>query len=69
MVSCKNMVLFGPPEARSNAKGVLENLPQVHRIDAQNSNTQLKLFLFSPISDMEILGIVAKTGLVGIRIC
>ena len=62
----KTVCLFGSQNARLQAKGVLENCPQIKRIDAQSNPFQMKLYLRQPISDLEILDLLKETALVGI---
>jgi len=59
-------LLFGPPESRELAKGILENHPKIRRVDALDNNARLKLFFFSELSNMALLELLAKTGLSGI---
>ncbi|MFR5788678.1 MAG: hypothetical protein ACLUHE_17360 [Christensenellales bacterium] len=52
------MLLYGSADARDRARALLENLPQVRRVDAKGG--QLLLLLHSPITEREYLTLLEK---------
>lgn len=55
--------LYGCAETCERARALLENLPQIRRIDGKN--TRLLLLLSSPISEGEFLSVLRKSGISG----
>ncbi len=55
--------LYGCAETCERARALLENLPQIRRIDGKN--TKLLLLLSSPISEGEFLSVLRKSGISG----
>ena len=56
-----------PADARDRARALLENLPQVRRVDAKGG--QLLLLLHSPITEREYLTLLEKSGVSGFSLC
>lgn len=68
MVSSKQLTLYGPPASVCEAQALLENLPQVRRVDAGTAAGELRLLLCSPLSERELLTVLAPSGICGFRI-
>ena len=65
MAYCQSLLLYGSADAR--ARALLENLPQVRRVDAKGG--QLLLLLHSPITEREYLTLLEKSGVSGFSLC
>ena len=59
--------LYGCAETCERARALLENLPQVRRVDAKGG--QLLLLLHSPITEREYLTLLEKSGVSGFSLC
>ena len=68
MAQMRMLALYGPLASREHAKLLLENQPQVRRIDASAGLTQLRLFLTNPLSEDELLPLLASSGISGFRL-
>jgi len=64
----KLVEFIGNQEARLQAIGILENHPNVRRIDTLESKTGIRLILNKMIKEEELVGMLADTGLIGLRI-
>ena len=60
MAYCQSLLLYG-------SAALLENLPQVRRVDAKGG--QLLLLLHSPITEREYLTLLEKSGVSGFSLC
>lgn len=67
MLLYRSIRLFGTNEARQNAQAALENMQQVRRIDCETD--RLRLFLTTPVMEMEFLSILKKSGISGFSLC
>lgn len=67
MAFCHSLRLYGSADSRHQARALLENLPQVRRVDVKGS--QLILLLHEPISEGEYLSLLAKSGVSGFSLC
>ena len=67
MAYCQSLLLYGSADARDHARALLENLPQVRRVDAKGG--QLLLLLNSPIAESEYLTLLEKSGVSGFSLC
>lgn len=67
MLLCRSIRLFGTNEARKNAQAALENMQQVRRIDCESD--ELHLLLTVPVTEMEFLSILKKSGISGFSLC
>ena len=67
MAYCQSLLLYGSADARDRARALLENLPQVRRVDAKGG--QLLLLLHSPITEREYLTLLEKSGVSGFSLC
>ena len=63
MLICRSIRLFGTNEARQNAQAILENMQQVRRIDSKND--LLRLLVTMPVTEMEFLSALEKSGISG----
>lgn len=68
MAQMRTLALYGPLSSREQAKLLLENQPQVRRVDASAGLTQLRLFLQVPIGEDELLPLLAQSGISGFRL-
>ena len=64
----KLIKLVGTREAKLQARGILENHPNVKRIDTLENKSDIRLILSKSIREEELAGILAETGLIGVRI-
>lgn len=69
MPSCRSIILYGPLNARKMAKLTLEDQPQVKRIDASADLSQLRLLLSPPLSESDLIPLLAKSGISGFKLC
>ena len=67
MLICRSIRLFGTNEARQNAQVALENMQQVRRMDCETD--MFRLFLTTPVTEMEFLDILKKSGISGFSLC
>lgn len=65
---CRTVALYGTPASREMAKLLLENQPQVRRVDASGDASELKLLLSQPMKEGELIPLLAKSGISGFRI-
>ena len=65
MAVSKTIILYGQLSMREHAKLLLENQPQVKRIDTTAGFGHLKMVLTSPISEDELIAILASSGING----
>lgn len=64
----RNIVLFGQMISRNRARYLLENHPNVLRIDSDDDNSmRLKLVLSNPMSDMTLLSLLKGCELSGVQ--
>ncbi len=68
MAYCQSLLLYGSADARDRARALLENLPQVRRVDAKGGQLLL-LLLHSPIVESEYLTLLEKSGVSGFSLC
>ena len=68
MAICRTITLYGPLSMREHAKLLLENQPQVKRIDATAGLGQLKMVLTMPIGEDELIALLASSGINGFGI-
>ena len=64
----RTLYLYGAPAARELAKLLLENLPQLRRIDACADLSEIKMLTASPIDEMSLIPLLAQSGLSGFRL-
>ena len=67
MLICRSIRLFGTNEARQNAQVALENMQQVRRMDCETDT--FRLFLTTPVTEMDFLDILKKSGISGFSLC
>lgn len=66
--SVRTLTLFGPPAAREMAKLLLENQPQIRRIDASSDVGVLRLFLCAQLEENSLIPLLAQSGISGFRL-
>ena len=64
----RTLYLYGAPAARELAKLLLENLPQLRRIDACADLSEIKMLTASPIDEMSLIPLLAQSGISGFRL-
>ena len=67
MLICRSIRLFGTNEAKQNAQAILENMQHVRRIDSKNN--LLRLLVTMPVTEMELLSVLEKSGISGYSLC
>lgn len=67
MAFCQSLQLYGTAASCEHARVLLENMPQIRRIDIRGS--QLLLLLNAPVSESEYLALLAKSGVSGFSLC
>ncbi len=67
MLICRSIRLFGTNEAKQNAQAILENMQHVRRIDSKNN--LLRLLVTMPVTEMELLSVLEKSGISGFSLC
>ena len=67
MLICRSIRLFGTNEAKQNAHAILENMQHVRRIDSKNN--LLRLLVTMPVTEMELLSVLEKSGISGFSLC
>ena len=65
MALCATITLYGAQPSRERARLLLENQPQVRRVDASAGLGRLRLFLRSPVSEDELVALLAPSGISG----
>ena len=68
MAQMRTLSLYGPLASRERVRLLLENQPQVRRLDASAGLTQLRLFLSDSLSEDEVLALLASSGISGFRL-
>lgn len=68
MVSSKQLTLYGAPAGLERAQALLENLPQVRRVDAGATAGEIRLRLARPLPEGELIALLAQSGICGFRI-
>lgn len=67
MAFCQSLQLYGTAASCEQARALLENMPQIRRIDIRGS--QLLLLLNAPVPESEYLTLLAKSGVSGFSLC
>lgn len=68
MALCRAIALYGTPASREMAKILLENQPQIRRVDASGDLGEIKLLLSQSVTEGELIELLAKSGISGFRI-
>ena len=63
-----NITLYGSPASQKQAILLLENLPQIRRIDAVNASGALRLMTDSVIGEKSLIPLFAESGISGFRL-
>ena len=61
------LALYGACSARKQAQALLENRPEVKRLDACADASEVRLILSEPLSESELLPLLASSGISGFR--
>lgn len=64
MAFCRTITLFGPASVRERARLLLENQPQIKRVDALAAG-QLRLFMSEPIREEALVCLLSGSGISG----
>ena len=67
MAFCQTLRLYGSAASREQARALIENLPEVHRID--ENGVLLQLWLTAPLSEGFYLSLLEKSGISGFSFC
>lgn len=62
---CKTIYLYGSAASREHTKLILEDQPQIKRIDASADLSQLRLLLSVPFSEESMIPLLQKSGISG----
>lgn len=65
---CKTIHLYGSLASREHTKLILEDQPQIKRIDASSDLSQLRLLLSAPFSEGSVIPLLQKSGISGFYI-
>lgn len=65
MDACQTLFLCGTPAARENARLLLENLPQVRRVDARGERGALRILSRAPLAEDELIPLLLQSGISG----
>ena len=68
MTFCTLLTLYGQTDALEKAKGMLENLPQVKRLNCTSDLSHLKLMSSEPIDEISLIPLLAQSGISGFRL-
>lgn len=68
MSYCQNITLYGSSSACEQARVLLENHPQVRRLDTLRTPAQLKLILCERLSESDLLTLLLPSGITGLQI-
>ena len=68
MTFCTILTLYGPTAALERARGMLENLPQVKRLNCTADLSQMKLLSSEPLHENSLIPLLAKSGISGFRL-
>ena len=68
MAFCTLLTLYGPSDAVRRARGLLENLPQVKRLNCTSDLSQMKLLSSEPIDENSLIPLLAQSGISGFRL-
>ena len=62
------ITLYGSAHTCSLAKGLLENHPDIKRIDTVEAENTLRLILLKPIEDIDLISLLLPSGLYAAKI-
>ena len=68
MFALRTLYLYGAPASRELAKLLLENLPQIRRMDVSADLSEIKLLTASPIDESSLIPLLAQSGISGFRL-
>lgn len=61
------LTLFGTRQAQTSALALLENCPQIRRVDSTEDGHTLRLTLCVPMSEGELIALMRSSGISGFR--
>ena len=64
----RTLYLYGAPASRELAKLLLENLPQIRRMDASADLSEIKMLTASPLDENSLIPLLAQSGISGFRL-
>lgn len=68
-MSCiSTLVLYGTQSSREAARNLLENQPQIKRVDFESDQRALRLVTTVPINETNLIPLLADSGIYGIRL-
>lgn len=67
-MTIKTLVLYGSASSREMARLLLENLPQVRRVDADATMSELRLLLSGPLQETSLIPLLSGSGIDGFRL-
>ena len=62
------LTLFGARPQRQSAQAMLENCPQIRRVDLLGDGRTLRLTMNSPMTEGELLSLLRESGVSGFRL-
>lgn len=68
MNTTRTIALYGSASSREQAKLLLENLPQVKRMDVSADMAEVRLILRSPLRENSLIPLLAQSGISGFRL-
>lgn len=68
MGSVYTIVLYGTKSSRESAKVLLENQPQIRRIDSLRDMRILRLITNSQIDEISLIPLLSASGISGFRL-
>ncbi|MDY5348478.1 MAG: hypothetical protein SPG80_02895 [Candidatus Ventricola sp.] len=68
MFSDATLALYGACQARKQAQALLENRPEVRRLDACADASKVRLVLSEPLPEGTLLSLLSGSGISGFRV-
>lgn len=68
LLFCIRIVLYGSLQARSHACGILENLPQVKRVECSREKTEIRITTDDKLNENSLLPLLRRSGVSGFRL-
>ncbi len=68
MTFCLTLLLYGPADALETARGIVENMPQVRRVDCSADGMQMRLLLSERLGENSLIPLLAPSGVSGFRL-
>lgn len=64
----KTITLYGSASSRECARLLLENLPQVKRMDVSQDMGEIRILLSDPLYESNLIPLLANSGVSGFRL-